>query len=38
MKQPMHEQIIIYQSKDKNIELDVTIGQETVWLHCGMRI
>jgi len=27
-----HEQIIIYQSKDKNIELDVTIDHETVWL------
>ena len=29
---PTHEQIIIYQSKDKNIELDVTIDQESVWL------
>ena len=31
-KESTHEQIIIYQSKDKNVELDVAIDHETVWL------
>ncbi len=32
-KETPHEQIIIYQSKDKNVELDVAIDHETVWLN-----
>jgi hypothetical protein len=31
-KQSVSEQIIIYQSNNKDVELDVTIDQETVWL------
>jgi hypothetical protein len=31
-KEQNRDHIVIYQSKSKNIELDVVIDQETVWL------